>query len=261
MAIIAARCDVAGKRVAAYTEPETRVTMQPMRLILFDVDGTLLDCGPQVRPLFGEVLAEVFGTAGDVEGYDFVGKTDPQIVLDLMAGAGLKRAAVAAELPRFRALYLERLRRELRRERMRLLPAVVEVLERLAGRQGEAAVGLLTGNWEPGARTKLAAFDLNRFFAFGAYGCDAVERAALPPVALGRAERAVGRRFSAEETLIVGDSVHDVACARANGIRCLAVSTGRTAAAELQAAGADWVVPDLTAAGSCDRLFGEEKLR
>jgi phosphoglycolate phosphatase-like HAD superfamily hydrolase len=129
---------------------------------------------------------------------------------------------------------------------MRLLPAVVESLERLAARPGEAAVGLLTGNWEPGARTKLAAFDLNRFFAFGAYGCDAVDRSALPPVALERAERALGRRFAPAETLIVGDSVHDVACARANGIRCLAVATGRTTAAALEAAGADWVVADLT---------------
>ena len=80
-----------------------------MRLVLFDIDGTLVDCGPQVRPLFGAALVEVFGTAGDVEGYDFVGKTDPQIVLDLMTGAGIEREAVEAVLPRFRELYLERL--------------------------------------------------------------------------------------------------------------------------------------------------------
>ncbi len=226
-----------------------------MRLILFDVDGTLVDCGRQVRPLFGDALVEVFGTTGDLDGYDFVGKTDPQIVLDLMAGAGLERQAVAAALPRFRALYLERLERDLVRERIRLLPAVIELLERLATRPQAAAIGLLTGNWEPGARAKLAPFDLNRFFPFGAYGCDAVERSALPPVALERAARATGRRFAAEETLIVGDSVHDVGCARAHGIPCLAVATGRTPAAALAAAGADWVVADLTAAGGCDPLL------
>jgi phosphoglycolate phosphatase-like HAD superfamily hydrolase len=113
----------------------------------------------------------------------------------------------------------------------------------------------LTGNWERGARAKLACFDLNRFFAFGAYGCDAVERTALPPVALARAARAAGRRFAPEQTLIVGDSVHDVACARAHGIPCLAVATGRTPAAALAAAGPDWLVPDLTAAGRCDPVF------
>ncbi|HEX5758981.1 MAG TPA: HAD family hydrolase [Thermoanaerobaculia bacterium] len=226
-----------------------------MRLILFDVDGTLVDCGPQVRPLFGDALIEVYGTAGDLDGYDFVGKTDPQIVFELMSGAGLARAAVEAALPRFRDLYLERLRCGLARERMRLLPAVVELLERLAARDGEAALGLLTGNWEPGARAKLARFDLNRFFPFGAYGCDAADRAALPPVALGRAARAMGREFAPEETLIVGDSVHDVACARAHGIPCLAVATGRTPAAALAAAGATWVVPDLSAAGGCDPLL------
>ncbi len=226
-----------------------------MRLVLFDIDGTLVDCGPQVRPLFGAALVEVFGTSGDVDGYDFVGKTDPQIVLDLMTGAGLEREAVEAVLPRFRELYLERLGAGLTRERMRLLPAVVELLERLAGRTEEAALGLLTGNWEPGARAKLARFDLNRFFPFGAYGCDSADRAALPPVALGRAARAHGREFAPEETLIVGDSIHDVACARAHGIPCLAVATGRTPAAKLAAAGATWVVPDLGAAGGCDPLL------
>jgi phosphoglycolate phosphatase-like HAD superfamily hydrolase len=226
-----------------------------VRLILFDVDGTLVECGRQVRPLFGEVLVEVFGTTGDIDGYDFAGKVDPQIVLDLMAGAGLERPAVEAELPRFRALYLERLDRCLARGGIRLLPAVGELLERLAGRSGDAALGLLTGNWEPGARTKLAPFDLNRFFPFGAYGCDAVERSALPPVALARAARATGRRFAPEETLIVGDSVHDIRCARAHGIRCLAVATGRTPAAVLAAAGPDWLVPDLGAAGGCDPLL------
>ena len=91
-------------------------------------------------------------------------------------------------------------------------------------------VALLTGNWEPGARTKLSRFDLNRYFRFGAFGCDGIERSELPPVALDRAEQAMGRRFRPEETLIVGDSVHDVTCAQAHGIPCLAVSTGRTRA-------------------------------
>ena len=117
-----------------------------MRLVLFDIDGTLVDCGPQVRPLFGAALVEVFGTAGHVDGYDFVGKTDPQIVLDLMTGAGLEREAVEAVLPRFRELYLERLGEGLTRERMRLLPAVVELLERLAGRTERSACSPATGS-------------------------------------------------------------------------------------------------------------------
>jgi phosphoglycolate phosphatase-like HAD superfamily hydrolase len=225
-----------------------------MRLILFDVDGTLVDCGRQVRPLFASALEEVFGTAGDVEGYDFAGKTDARIVLDLVTAAGVPAERVAAGLDRARALYLARLAAGLRPEGMRLLPGVREVLERLAAR-GDLTLGLLTGNWEAGARLKLAPFDLNRFFPFGAFGDDGVERAQLPPVALARAAAYRGEEFLAAETLIVGDSLLDVACARAHGLRALAVATGRTAASSLRAAGADWVVADLWRACECHPVF------
>ncbi len=215
-----------------------------MKLVLFDIDGTLLVCGPQVRPLFASALVEVFGTAGEVDSFDFTGRTDPGIVLDLITGAGLPEAVVRERLPRMRSLYTERLDRALDRRGMVLLPGVEEILERLAGR-GDVVTALLTGNWEPGAKAKLSRFDLDRYFAFGAFGCDGVDRSELPPVALDRAERATGRRFRPEDVLIVGDSVHDISCAHAHGIPCLAVGTGRTPEAVLQAAGAEWVIGDL----------------
>lgn len=218
-----------------------------MKLVLFDIDGTLLDCGPQVRPLFASALMEVYGTTGDVDGYDFAGRTDPQIVLDLVTAAGVPEREARAKLPRMRELYVQRLAGALDRERMRLHAGVEELLERLAVRR-DVVLALLTGNWEPGARAKLARFDLNRYFGFGAFGCDGIDRSELPPIALDRAQRESGRRFRPEETLIVGDSRFDVSCARAHGIPCLAVATGRTSAAVLREAGADWVAPDLRAA-------------
>lgn len=221
--------------------------VRPERLLLFDIDGTLVDCGPQVRPLFAQALVEVFGTEGDVGRYNFAGRTDPRIVLDLMTAAGVPEPEVRRLLPEIRRIYLARLEGALDREGMRLLPGVEELLERQAARP-DLALALLTGNWEPGARTKLSRFDLNRFFAFGAFGCDGTDRDELPPVALERAEARVGRRFQPEEALIIGDSLYDVGCARAHGIPCLAVATGRTSAEELRAAGADWVAGDLPAA-------------
>lgn len=109
--------------------------------------------------------------------------------------------------------------------------------------------GLLTGNWREGAWIKLGCVGLEGFFAFGAFGDDALERADLLPVALERAARATGRTYSPGETLIVGDSVRDVACGRVHGARVLAVATGFTPAAELERAGADWVAADLPEAG------------
>jgi len=221
----------------------------PVRLLLFDVDGTLVDCGRQPLGPFAAALVEVFGTAGDIDGYNFAGCTDPQAVFDLMTGAGFPDAEVRARLPRMRDHYLPHLERTLDRARMRLLPGVAEVLQRLASRP-DVELGLLTGNWEAGARTKLSRFDLNRFFPFGAFGGDGAgfQRSELPPIALARAAQRRGSPVAAAETLIIGDSLQDVACARANGIKVLAVATGRTPAAALADAGADWVVSELGAA-------------
>lgn len=215
-----------------------------MTLVLFDIDGTLVDCGGQARAPFAAALVEVFGETGGLDGYDFSGKTDPRIVYDLLTGAGRAPAEVLARLDEVREAYLPRLERRLVRERMRLLSGVERLLEGLAAR-ADVTLGLLTGNWERGARIKLARHDLNRYFAFGAFGDGRLERAELPPVAWAAALAATGRRFGAADTWIVGDSVLDVACARAHGIRCLAVASGWTPAPALAAAGAERVVADL----------------
>jgi phosphoglycolate phosphatase len=225
-----------------------------MRLVLLDIDGTLLDCGRQTRPFFAAALREVYGVAGEVDSYDFAGRTDPGIAIGLMTAAGLPRDEVVARLPRLRESYLARLDAGLDPAGMRLLPGVRPLLERLSSRD-DVVLGLLTGNWEPGARIKLSRLGLDGFFRFGAYGCDGVERDELPPIALARAERLTGRRFTPRETLIVGDSRYDVSCARAHGIPSLAVATGSTPAEALRQAGADWVVPDLLAAGGILELF------
>ena len=216
-----------------------------MRLILFDIDGTLLECGPQAREILSATLQEVYGATGSIDWFDFAGRTDPGIVLDVLKDAGLEERDIVSRIPEVKEKYAVRLEKELDGQRMRLLPGVSDLLESLAQRE-DIVLGLVTGNWEPGARTKLARFDLNRYFDFGAFGCDAVDRSDLPPLALERAERITGRRFRPEETLIVGDTIHDISCARAHGIPVLAVATGRTSADTLRERGADRVVADLT---------------
>lgn len=220
-----------------------------IRLVLFDIDGTLLDCNGRTRAPLTEALEEVFGEAGPIASYDFAGRTDDGIVRDLLAG--LPPARVAAGIPRVRESFVAKLERTLDRGAMRLLPAVEETLTGLAAADG-VTVGLLTGNWEAGARVKLSRFALNRFFGFGAFGDEQPERHTLPPLALARAAEWAGRRFRAEETIIVGDTERDVECAHAHGIAALGVATGSRSAAQLESAGADWVCHNL---GSADTLL------
>lgn len=211
-----------------------------MRLLLFDIDGTLLTCGPQVRPWFAGALEEVYGTSGAIDGYDFAGRTDPEIVRDLVGDGCPERLA------RMRESYLGRLDRHLDPAAMRLLPGVRELLDELTGR-GDVLVGLLTGNWERGARIKLSRLGLETYFVLGAFGDDGVCRSDLPPVALARAQAHAGREFNPADAIIIGDSVHDVGCARAHGLPVLAVASSFTPAERLAAAGADRVIASLTA--------------
>lgn len=218
-----------------------------MRLVLFDIDGTLLSCGDQVRGFLRAALEEVFGTAGDLDNFRFSGRTDPSIALDLLTATGISREEVLGGLPELRSRYLVRLQDGLERRGMRLFPGVLDLLQRLAA-SSHVSLGLLTGNWREGARIKLSRFDLNRFFAFGAFGDDGVDRRELPPVALERARKATGRRFLPADTLIIGDAPADIACARAHGVSVLAVATGWTPMEVLEAEGADWVLPTLEGA-------------
>ena len=218
-----------------------------MRVFLFDVDGTLVDSGRQARPAFAATLVEVFGSAGSIDAYDFSGKTDARIVVDLAVGAGIDEREARAALPRVRELYVERFARSFDPARARVLPGVEALLTALAAR-GDAALGLLTGNWRAGAKIKLGALGLFDYFPFGSFADDGLDRRELPPVALERARRHTGRELTAADAVIVGDSPLDVDCARAHGIACLAVATGWTSRRALAAEGATWVVDDLSAA-------------
>lgn len=226
-----------------------RVDPAPPWVFIFDIDGTLLRCGMQVRPLFAAALRETFGEHATLDGFEFSGKLDPQIILELVTPTGRPREEILGLLGAMRETYLARLEAGLRREGMVLLPGVEELLARLGAREG-TLVGLLTGNWRGGADVKLSRFDLGRHFRFGAFGDDTLERRALVPVALKRASKIFGRNISADSALIIGDSPRDVDCARAAGVRCLAVATGLSSEEQLRQAGADWVFPNLVEAAS-----------
>jgi phosphoglycolate phosphatase-like HAD superfamily hydrolase len=213
-------------------------------LVLFDVDGTLLHCGDAPRQALEEALTAVYGTPGPATTHDFSGKTDPQIVQELLETAGFPRAEIEARLPDALDAYVARLGRHLERDfRARLLPGVAELVPALA-REPRAGLGLLTGNVVAGARIKLTRFGLWEHFALGAFGSDHVERNRLPALAVARAEERWGVRVPPERTFVVGDTPLDIAAGRAIGAVTVGVDTGRTTG-RLAAHGPDHFFPDL----------------
>lgn len=214
------------------------------RLVLFDIDGTLLSSGPLARQVFAEALRATYGTSGDVDGFRFEGKLDPIIVTELMREAGVEVARIEALLPDALARYLDGLEGALARQRPSLKPRADELVARVATERS-AVAALLTGNVERGARIKLVAAGLWHHFAFGAFGNEAPSRNDLGPVALRKA-LAAGHVFTGEQCVIVGDAPQDVACGKALGARVVAVATGRTSAEVLAALGADVVLPDFS---------------
>jgi phosphoglycolate phosphatase len=215
------------------------------RLVLFDIDGTLLSTGPAARTTFASALQDVYGTCGDVEGYAFEGRLDPLIVTDLMRAAGVPEVTIVALRAAALELYLDRLEAALEERAPVLKPGVPALLDALENVPG-LVCALLTGNLERGARLKLSRAGIWHRFAFGVWGDDASCREALGLIALERARPATGIAFAGPECVVVGDSRHDVACGLAFGARAVAVATGRTALPALRAAGAHAVLADLS---------------
>jgi phosphoglycolate phosphatase-like HAD superfamily hydrolase len=213
------------------------------RLVLFDIDGTLITCRGRAGDALARALRTTFGTPGPVETYRYSGKTDPQIVHELMAGAGLPREAVTPRLPEVFATYLATLEVTLRGVATPL--AGVRALLDELGSRDDVAVGLLTGNIEPGARIKLREAGLDGYFAIGAFGSDDEIRNHLVPVARARARAHWGDDFPGERTIVVGDAEADVLCARAGGARAVAVASGWTDRATLAAHSPDALLDSL----------------
>jgi len=204
-----------------------------VRLFLFDVDGTLVSARGAGRLALTQALVETFGTAGAVDRYDFRGKTDPRIVLDLMTEADIPPASVRARMGACFDAYVRELERLIGDgARVQLMPGVADLVRALA-RRADALVGLLTGNIEAGARAKLRSTGLLPLFRVGAYGSDDGDRRRLPAIARARARVTSGQEFAPERVVIIGDTPLDVDCARACGAVAVAVATGQHAAAEL----------------------------
>lgn len=216
--------------------------MPPAKLWLFDIDGTLVDTGGAGMRALQEAAIECFG--GEGPPLDLAGSTDLGVLAGILAH--FERPHGREEEVLFFSTYLRRLEWQLAHGGYpgRVLPGAADLLDKLAV-DPDITIGLLTGNVADGAVAKMRHYGLLHHFGFGAYGCDHADRNRLGPVALERAAVHAGRDFAAAETLVIGDTPKDIACARAMGARCLAVATGKFSPEQLRACGADMVVQGL----------------
>jgi phosphoglycolate phosphatase len=205
----------------------------PHRLVLFDIDGTLITDDGAAREAFAAALAEVYDFRGDVRRYDFSGRTDPQIASMILRDAGWDDADINSRLPSLWHHYLGGLARNAP-GRVRALAGVGALLDAVRADE-RLMLALLTGNIEPGARLKLGAIALNGYFPFGAFGSDSPRREELPPIAVERAAAMTGVQFRGPEVVIIGDSIYDVRCGVPHGATTIAIASGKTSADKLRA--------------------------
>ncbi len=204
-----------------------------MKLILFDIDGTLVSTGAAGSDAMREVFADLSGIPDGFAGVEMSGKTDAAIFREALSKHQLDEQAIPLAL--FHERYIPRLRfalQEPHRQR-RLMPGLPAILEVLMGK-ADIVLGLLTGNFAMGAQLKLESFGLWHYFQLGAYGSDHHDRNELVPIAQQRVQALLGHTITAQHTWVIGDTPRDIACAHVHGARALAVATGSYTVAELQ---------------------------
>ena len=216
------------------------------KLVLFDIDGTLVLTGGAGVRAMNRALQDAFGHANGLDGIPVAGRTDWAILSDAVRKVG--RSLDGALLADLEYRYVTNLAEEIQHPgigRKEVLPGIREILAALEARD-DVFVGLVTGNFEAGAQVKLGYFDLWRYFTCGAFGGDAADRNALVPFALERARGCGLPDIADEDILVIGDTPHDVTCAHAAGAIAVGVATGSSPVEELEAAGAQHVFLDLS---------------
>ena len=217
-----------------------------VRLLLFDIDGTLVLTGGAGSRAMTRAFAQTHGLEDALKTVDLAGRTDRIIMRDALTNAGLPHEDV--DVDAFRAAYSAALREEIGKPgngRRGLLPGVRPLLERLAERD-DVRLALLTGNFRVSAEIKLAEFDVWRYFTWGAFADDAIERDDLIAVAHARHETEHGHAIEPDSVVIIGDTPHDIRCARAGGAKVVAVATGNYDLAALERHKPDALFADLT---------------
>jgi phosphoglycolate phosphatase len=223
-----------------------------VRLVLFDIDGTLIQSGGAGEVAFGRVCEVEFGVPNGTAGLNFAGRTDPSIVREFFQQYEIE--ASPTNFQRFFDCYVFHLDHLLGQLNGRVLPGVHEMIRDMNSLDQTPLIGLLTGNIRLGAQIKLGYYQLWEQFRMGAFGDDHEDRNQVAAIAKERGARMLEKHLSGDQVVVIGDTPRDIECAQAIGARCLAVATGKFTTRELQDHSPTWAVDtlaELTARDVC----------
>jgi phosphoglycolate phosphatase-like HAD superfamily hydrolase len=234
--------DVVNDANAIQATTGKKVSQRMPKLILFDIDGTLISSDGAGIEALNSALQDLCGVQEGFREVSCAGKTDIQIIREGLDTWGIEADGL---IPQFVDRYLAHLRAAMSKSRGHVKPGVRELLQTLQEHE-DVSLGLLTGNLETGARIKLDPYGLTPFFPLGAYGSDDQDRNRLLPIAADRLSQKKGIAVGYGDCVVVGDTPRDVTCAQVHGAPCIAVATGPYAVEALEKTGADLVVRDLS---------------
>ena len=229
-------------RKYSYTSPHPLQFDASMKLLLFDIDGTLLTANGTGRTSIEAALSQQFGQPITTDGVTFSGRTDPQIMAEVLRANDI--APTAAHVETALATYQERAHAALSPDTVSVLPGVAALVDSLRQRE-DVQLGIVTGNVKCMAYRKLEAARLDALFPFGAFGSDHADRNRLPPLAIDRAAAHTGRRFEGTDVVVIGDTARDIECGARVGAFVVGVCTGHYTRDDLAPHGPDLLLDDL----------------
>jgi phosphoglycolate phosphatase len=204
-----------------------------MKLVLFDIDGTLVYCGKVGRRSIEQAIKKVFRSNGIPSTYSLSGKTDRQIIYDILLSEDYCSEEIENRLDIVLDEYYSILKTNIKSNGLdkKIMPGILPLLESLSKMKNILALGLLTGNLKKSALLKLEVFNLHKYFfvngeLFGGFGSDHIERSKIAEIAVERARKNFSYDFKEKEIIIIGDTNHDITCGKHMNVKSIAVSTG-----------------------------------